>query len=454
MPKLVAPLKLQEAYEGTVETLAFGGEGIVRHDKFVIFIPYTVPGDRIRFRVTQVKQSFARGRVESILEPSSFRVTPPCPIYLNCGGCQHQELEYSRSIEEKSRILKSLLEHGLKLDNAPVESPLPCPAPYGYRHKMQVAVGESTDGKLHVGLYQPFTHRIVDMPTCPIQHPLDNELLNVFRETFISLGWEPYDESSNTGLIRHFLTRVNQKEEAYTVLVATRADLPGWESLKDALVKRVPKLQGIAVNVNPLRTNVVLGRETRILWGKPYLEETIDGILFRFGPTSFFQVNPYLLSPITKKILEWLNPSDRDEVLDLYCGVGTFTLPMSKKVGQIVGIEENSDSIGWAKENKKLNSCQNVKFIAGKVEESLRKFKPGQFSHLFLDPPRKGLHPDALQAIIKLNASKILYLSCNPSTLVRDANALIENGWKLTRALAADFFPQTSQIEALALLEK
>lgn len=454
-----SPLQLQEACEGEVQTLAFGGEGIIRHDNFVVFVPYTVPGDRIRFRVTQVKRSFARGRVEEVLNPSPFRIIPPCPIYLTCGGCQHQELNYEKSVEEKSRILEELLKHGLGLDAIPMEPPLPSPKPYEYRHKMQVAVGQSTDGKLSIGLYQPFSHRIVDMPTCPVQHPINNLLLDAFRKSFPSLGWPVYDETNNTGLVRHFIGRVNQRGEAYAVLVATRNELPGWETLLQALRSAVPKLKGFAVNVNPMRTNVVLGSKTHVLWGEKFLEETIGNHRFRFGPTSFFQVSPPLLPAMTQKILEWIDPSPDDHVLDLYCGVGTFTLPIAAHANHVTGIEENAKAIRWANENAKLNNISNVRFIAGKAEEAFQSISQSQISKspnplVVVDPPRQGMHANVIKQLIRMNPKRIVYLSCNPGTLARDLKALLQKGWVLKKTLAADFFPQTAHIESLTLIEK
>lgn len=442
-------LALHKIYEGTVESVAFGGEGIIRHNNFVVFVPYTVPGDRIQFRITELKRSFARGKIERILNPSSFRVTPPCPIYFTCGGCQHQEFEYLKSVEEKSRILEGLLRHGLKLEKIPMEPPIPSPLSYGYRHKMQVAVGESSDGKLLIGLYETLSHRIVDMQTCPIQHPVNNQLLDAFRKAIPSLGWRPYHENSNIGLIRHFLGRVNQKGEAFAVIIATQKALPYWESLREALSKTVPELQGLAVNVNPMRTNVVLGTQTHLLWGKSFLEESVGKFSFKFGPTSFFQVNPLLLPKVTDKIIEWLAPSKNDKVLDLYCGVGTFSLPLAEHADEVVGIEENSESIEWAKENAKANRIKNVKFIVGRAEDRFQNAP----SLVLLDPPRSGLHPAVLEKLLKLKPKRIAYLSCNPSTLTRDLGVLLKGGWKLSRATAVDFFPQTSHIEALALLE-
>lgn len=440
--------------EGTVEGLAFGGEGIVRLDQFVVFVPMTAPGDTVAIRLTEVKSSYGRGELERVISPSEHRIEPHCPIYSECGGCQLQHVDERSALEQKSKILEGLLRHQLRLTEPPIEPPLPSPASYAYRNKMQVAVGAGHDGKIAMGLYRHSTHDIADMPSCPIQEETNDKLLHAFRVAMEKTGWKPYDERTGAGLVRHFLARVNRKGEAYALIVAAKPALPGWESALDALKSAVPSLQGLAVNVNGTATNVVLGEETRVLWGSDYLEETIGEFRFRFSPASFFQVNSLILPALIDKASEWARLSVSDKVLDLYCGVGTFSIPFGKIAWRVTGIEESAESIRRAGENAALNGITGAEFIVGKVEEQIAAFRPDEFKLIFLDPPRKGMTPEALQGVIRLNPERILYLSCNPPTLVRDLKTLRESGWSIRKAMAADLFPQTAQIEALALLER
>ncbi len=449
-----SPLTLHNSYEGTVESLAFGGEGITRINQFVVFIPHAIPGDVVQFRVTEIKKSFGRAVVEKILKPAATRVEPPCPIYYDCGGCQLQEMGYQAALEEKSKILEGLLSHQLHLPKVPMAPPLPSPIPYAYRNKMQLAVRKTSTTPLALGLYQPSSHVIVDMPTCPIQQEANNTLIPVLREGMKTLGWSAYDEKSHAGLIRHFLARTNQMGETYLVIIATELVLPQWETFLSLVQKASPKLQGLALNVNGDKTNRVLGKATKVLWGKNFLQESIGSYLFAFGPTDFFQTNSFILARLIDQVLEWGHPTSDASVLDVYCGVGTFTIPLAKKAKHVIGIEENADAIFWAKENSRKNEVQNTEFHVGKAEEILPTLQSDVFSLVFLDPPRKGLTPNALKELVRLNPPKILYLSCNPPTLVRDLQVLLKAGWNLTHVLAADLFPQTAHIEALALLEK
>jgi 23S rRNA (uracil1939-C5)-methyltransferase len=446
--------KMEPLQEGFVESLAFGGDGIVRLGKFVVFIPFAVPGDKIKFRLIETKKNFGRGEIIEILAPSPKRISPPCPIHKACGGCPLQQMETHAALLEKSCLVESLFVKHLKLEKIPMEPPLASPRSFAYRNKLQVAVQKNPEGKILLGLYHPKTHDVVDMPFCVIEEEANNVLLKAFREGLLDAQLEPYDEKSHTGLVRHCVARANRKGEGYAMLVATSENLPTWRILLERLRSALPSLKGFALNINPQKTNVVLGEKTKILWGEGFLEEQIGDFLYRIPPFSFFQVNTWIVESLFFKIVEWSNLQSNDSVLDLYCGIGTFSFLFAKRAKEVVGIEENKEAVHFAKENAKLNRIANAIFWAGKVEDLISNFQSESFRWVFLDPPRKGVHPNVLKNLIRLKPQKILYLSCNPPTQARDLKILLQEGWKLKKIMVADFFPQTAQIETLALLEK
>jgi 23S rRNA (uracil1939-C5)-methyltransferase len=443
-----------QTFTGEIQSLVFGGQGITYCDGKAVFIPFSASGDQLIYRITKEKQNYAFGEIEKITRSSPDRKTPECPIYGRCGGCQLQHITYPASLKEKSKILENLFTHGLGLNKIPIEEPLPSPSPFSYRNKLQVAVGRNSSLNLILGLYETKTHQITNMQSCLIEQEPNNQILNAVRSGITQVNWEPYSEKEHAGLIRHLLIRSNQKGETALVIIAKEPEIPHWENFLDIVRRKVPKLKSFALNFNPDKTNVVLSRQTKILWGDNFIEETIGSIKFQFSPISFFQVNSLILEPLTEKILEWADPSLGDLVLDAFCGIGTFSIPFSKYCRSVIGIEENAESIHFAKKNAIINNCQNLSFIQGKVEEHLKQFNPNTFKTTFLDPPRKGIEEKALIELIRLNPKKILYLSCNPPTQIRDAKILIKSEYTLKRVIMVDLFPQTAQIESLALFEK
>jgi 23S rRNA (uracil1939-C5)-methyltransferase len=444
----------EKTFAGEIESAAFGGNGILHKNNKVVFIPFSAPGDVINYRIIQEKQNFSIGEIQEILKPSPDRTAPPCPLYGKCGGCQFQHITYEASLREKSKILENLFIHGLGIKTVPQEKPLPSPSPYFYRNKLQAAVGKNEKGGITIGLFEPKTHKIVDMTQCFIEEEANNAALTFVRKGIVEMGWEPYNEETNSGLIRHILLRTNRKRETYLAIVAKNPSLPEWERFLKIINPEILKLKGLILNVNPDKTNAVLGRKNLVLWGEKFFEETIGNYQYLIGATSFFQVNSLILETLIQKVLEWTGAHSKDTILDAFCGIGTFTIPLAKTVKKVIGIENNKEAVELARKNSILNQVSNIEWIHGKVETALQRIRSNTFPIALLDPPRKGLNEKELKELIRLNPSKILYLSCNPPTQIRDVKNFLEAGWNLKKTALIDLFPQTAQIESLALLEK
>lgn len=434
----------------TLGGLALGGEAIGRVDGFVIFVENGVPGDEALVEITEVKKSYARARVEQLHQASPSRVSPPCPIYAECGGCQLQHLTYDAQLEAKRRFVQDALAHIAGLRDVLVRPTRPTAA-WNYRNKMQLVAGRG--GRL--GLYRRHSHRIVPMDECLIAHPLTNKILAAATDILQRMSWPPYDERSGKGLLRHVLARVGGvpgREEALIVVIATASHVPNVQRFARKLMEAVPQVVGVMLNVNAERTNVILGRRTFAVAGRDHVVQTVNGVNFRIGPASFFQVNTVGLEVIAELVADALQPSPSDRLVDAYCGVGALSLLLARRVREVVGLEEVLQAVDNARHNALLNGISNVSFQCGTVEALLGNVAAPDA--IILDPPRKGCAASVLETIARQEVPRIVYVSCNPATLARDAAILEPQGYAMRYVQPLDMFPQTSHVECVALIER
>lgn len=485
-----------------LDALAVGGEAVGRMDGFVCFVEDGAPGDEVEVELTEVRKNFARGRIRRILTPSVDRVTPPCPIYHECAGCQLQHISYERQLSLKTHMVGDALRLAHLADPVPVcgtlapsgpeaaveparetiastvEAPAQTGAEWGYRTKMQLVAGYKPRlsarkpgeesgfphewGGAYLGLYGRHSHNVIRMDNCLIAHPIANRILQAAAHAIERLGWDIYDERSGRGLLRHVLARISaSRDEALVVLVATRAQVPEAQQFVSLLRARVPQVVGVLVNVNGQRTNVVLGARTRLLWGRDHIVEDVTApeqprrrMAFRVGATSFFQVNVPALEVVAQVVERYLAPRGGETVVDAYCGVGALSLLLANRVRKIVGIEEIPEAVENARQNAAANQVKNADFVCGKVEIVLpQMYRQGErVDAVLLDPPRKGCEPAVLEHIGKLRVARIVYVSCNPATLARDLGMLAGMGYRTEEITPVDMFPQTSHVESVARL--
>lgn len=448
-----------------VHDLAAGGEAVGRIDNFVVFVPYGTPGDELEVEITELRKNFARGRISKIVKPSIRRVDPPCPIYYQCGGCQLQHVNYDSQLHFKTKTVKDSLRHLAGLGEVKVHPCRRIDDPWYYRNKVQAVVSakpflkgeQDKPAKFRpfIGLYAQGTHRVVKMDECLIQDRVNNKVLQATREILERLQWPAYEEKDGSGLIRYLVVRTSRATgEAILVVVAAQPRLPQVQEFLNFLKRRVPKLKGILLNLNPHQTNVVLGNRTQLLWGQDHLVEEVQGLKFHISPTSFFQVNTQGLSALYDVLDDYADLKGRESVLDLYCGVGSLALFLARKARRVVGVDVSQPAIEDAVVNSDLNEVINATFQAGPVERLLpQMYRDGmRFQLALVDPPRKGCDIDTLKTLAKMRIPKLIYVSCNPSTLARDLGILADLGYRTHDIQPVDMFPQTHHVECVARL--
>ncbi len=459
------PLKLGDRIELEVHDLAAGGEAVGRYDNFVVFVPQGAPGDLLEVEITRLKKSYGRARISKVLKPSRRRVTPPCTVYKECGGCQLQHIDYDAQLHHKTKMVQDSLQHLANLEDIVVRPCKGTPDPWHYRNKAQMVVAakpyldhpdKPKRGYPYVGFYARGTHRVIKVDECLIQDKLNNKVIAAVREILERLQWPVYNEKDGTGLIRYLVCRASRSQgEVILVLVAAQPRLPQVQEFVNFVRSKAPQLKGVMLNLNPHRSNVILGGTTRVIWGRDHLTEEVDGLKFRISPTSFFQVHTWGLESLYKTLDSYMQVRPRDSVLDLYCGVGSLTLFMARRAKRVLGIDSSSAAIEDAVINSDLNEIRNTNFLAGASEKLLGQlYRQGErFQVCVLDPPRKGCDPEVLKTLAKMRIPQLLYVSCNPSTLARDLALLAELGYRTREIQPIDMFPQTYHVECVARLE-
>ena len=458
--KVANPCQQGQLIELEITDLADTGDGVGRFGELVVFAPDTVTGDRILTRLVQVKSSYATGKLDTLLSASEHRIRANCIVADKCGGCQWQHVDYEYQLTAKQNQIVQALERIGGFSDVQVDEILTgkiegFPQFLGYRNKATYPVAISATGQVQAGYYQKSTHKLVNLNQCPVQDPRLNPLLKEVKEDIHWRDWPVYDEKKHTGELRHLSLRIGRRTgEMLLTLIVRTGDLPGIEEQAAEWLKQYPQLVGVCLNVNSAQTNVIFGSETRCIAGQSYLRERFAGLNFQLRADTFFQVNTEAAEALLEVIVGELNLQGNEVLVDAYCGIGTFTLPLAKQVKIAIGLEVQPAAIEQAKLNAELNDLRNVDFQVGSVEDLLPTLGLTP-DIVLLDPPRKGCDRAVLETIKEMKPSRIVYVSCKPATLARDLKILCENGdYQLARVQPADFFPQTSHVECVAFLVK
>ncbi|HAT4354557.1 TPA: 23S rRNA (uracil(1939)-C(5))-methyltransferase RlmD [Clostridium perfringens] len=436
----------------------YEGEGIAKIDnKYPIFIEGALKGEKVKVRIVKVNKNFAYGKLMEVLEASEERVNPPCAIYKRCGGCKLQHASYKAQLDFKWDRVKDCVSKIGKLDPSIVKYPLGMENPWRYRNKVQLPIG-LINGEVKIGFFAPRSHDIIDMESCLIQDEIGDKVVKLTREWIEKFNIRPYNvdgEYDEKGIVRHIMIRRGfTTNEVMVVLVTNGEKLPHKEEFVDLMVKNIPGIKSVIQNINLKKTNVILGLESKTLWGEDTISDYIGDFRFNISPLSFFQVNPTQTEVLYGKALEYANLTGNEEVFDAYCGTGTITLFLSQKAKKVYGVEIIPQAIDNAWINAKENKVENVEFFVGESEVVIPDLinKGVKADVVVVDPPRKGCDKKLLDAITNINAKKIVYVSCDPSTLGRDLQVLEENGYKTLEVQPVDMFPNTSHIENVAKL--
>ena len=438
----------------------YEGEGIAKIDnKYPIFIEGALKGEKVKVRIVKVNKNFAYGKLMEVLEASEERVNPPCAIYKRCGGCKLQHASYKAQLDFKWDRVKDCVSKIGKLDPSIVKYPLGMEEPWRYRNKVQLPIG-LINGEVKIGFFAPRSHDIIDMESCLIQDEIGDKVVKLTREWIEKFNIRPYNvdgEYDEKGIVRHIMIRRGfTTNEVMVVLVTNGENLHHKEEFVDLMVKNIPGIKSVIQNINSKKTNVILGLESKTLWGEDTISDYIGDFRFNISPLSFFQVNPTQTEVLYGKALEYANLTGNEEVFDAYCGTGTITLFLSQKAKKVYGVEIIPQAIDNAWINAKENKVENVEFFVGESEVVIPDLinKGVKADVVVVDPPRKGCDKKLLDAITNIDAKKIVYVSCDPSTLGRDLQVLEENGYKTLEVQPVDMFPNTAHIENVALLIK
>ncbi|MEB3186249.1 MAG: 23S rRNA (uracil(1939)-C(5))-methyltransferase RlmD [bacterium] len=454
----MVPVRPGQELDLAIEALVGGGEALARLDGFPVFVPGGVPGDRLRARVVSTKPGYARAIVQAILVPSPARTTPPCPDFQACGGCQWQDLSYPAQLDWKRRIVIEALERlgGLQAAEC-VSGTLGMDTPWHYRNKVHWAIAPGRRGPV-IGLYEPRSHRVVPVRDCQIQLAIHGQVLNFLRETLPALPLPTYDERSGRGWLRSAFARVGEHTgELMVGLVTTDDRFPGRDAWIAAARERLPGLTSLVQNLQPRPGNLLMGPDTRVLWGASTIRERLGPLTLDVSARSFFQVNSRQVEALYDEALRHLDLSPGAHLVDAFCGTGTIGLYAAARSGaRVTGIEVVPEAVRDAEANARRHDIRTARFIEGRVEDVLpRMLESGDRPDaLILDPPRKGCEPDALEAIARWGPDRLVYVSCNPATLARDLKRLAASGYALTAARPVDMFPQSSHIEVVARLDR
>ncbi len=429
------------------------GDGICRLDGYTVFVPSAVKGDTVRILIVKENKSYGFGKLLEVVEPSPLRTEPLCPIFTKCGGCTMQTASYETQLEyKKDKVLQSLVRIGGFKDAAvtSVTASNPC---YHYRNKAQFPVVLTTQG-VRAGFYAPHSHRVVVNEDCPLQDKRTSEVVKAVCRWASEKSISVYDETTKRGALRKICVRIG-KDEGVLVLVSAKS-LPYTDSLVKAVTESFPFIKGIVVNYQKEPTNNVYGEKDSIIYGVPYIYDSIGSIKYKIHYKSFYQVNPYTTRLLYEKALSLASPQKNETVFDLYSGSGTISLFLAQKAKEVIGIEIVADAVNSARENAKLNNIENAKFHLGKAETLAPKLIGDGLcvDIVVVDPPRKGCERSLLDAIGSMQPKKVVYVSCDSATMARDAKILAGFGYEIKEVHVFDQFPQTSHTECAMLMTR
>ena len=449
-------MEIQKNQEYVVEIIDNGyeGEGIAKINGFTIFVPGTIKGEKVKILIVKVLSSHAFGKVLEILESSESRQEADCTTYKRCGGCNLRHINYQETLKMKQNAVQSLVNKALKT-KVEVKETIGMENPFHYRNKAQYPIGVNKEGEPVIGVFAQRTHEVIPMEKCLIQNPKSEEIAKTILQFIKDNKISVYNEKTGKGLFRHIVIKVGVKtNQIMCILVVNGKSIPKEAQLVEELTSKFPQIKSIVKNINMKNTNVILGKENVDIYGTGYIEDILGEYTFRISPLSFYQVNPVQAEKLYNLGVEMAQITEQDTVFDLYCGIGTITLFMSKYAKKVYGIEIVEEAIKAAKENAKINNVDNIEFYAGDVEvvlDDLINNKEISADIVMFDPPRKGLDKNSINNILKIKPKKIVYISCNPATLIRDLT-FFEDQYDIKTIVPVDMFPFTSHVECCSVL--
>ncbi|MEW9105873.1 23S rRNA (uracil(1939)-C(5))-methyltransferase RlmD [Paenibacillus sp.] len=509
-----APVQKNDEVILDIIGLTHDGDGVGRADGFTLFVQGALPGEQVRALVLKVKKQYGYAKVLERLADSPHRVEleHPANVY---GGCQLQHMAYSEQLVWKRQHVVDVLERigkfqveqigtgetgdeigvasgdashasepdieqgnavaadkaseeqslsGLSVTAVVQEDPIKVwptigmEQPWRYRNKSQMPIGKNErTGELIGGYFAKASHRIIDTDTSLIQHEMNDDAMRAVKQVVRKYGIAPYNEEQHTGLLRHVMMRVGFRTNELMITFVTNGDkLPHQEKIVAELAEALPQLKSVCQSINTKRTNVIMGDKTRVLWGSEYITDYIGDIAFKISARSFYQVNPVQTEVLYEKAVEYAGLTGNETVIDAYCGIGTISLFLAQRAKRVLGVEIVEEAIADARRNAELNGVTNAEFAVGAAEDVIPRWKEQGVTPdvIVVDPPRKGCDPALLDTMLVMRPERIVYVSCNPSTLARDLQVLAGGGYRVVEVQPVDMFPQTTHVESVALLSR
>ena len=453
---MTLPVEINKVYDVEITSMTHNGLGVAKIDNFPIFIKNSLPGESISAKIITVKKNYAIGKIIDFYKKSKDRVEPKCPIYDECGGCNLQHLSYFGQLKMKTDIVKEQLKRIGKLENIIVHDCIGTDNSWRYRNKTQIPFGLNGE-KIIAGFFKENTHEIIDMNSCGIQDEVTDNIIQFMKLIVKKYKLKPYNEITHTGNLRHVIVRRGYITGEYMVTLVTKEKtVKNQGDIVSDLVKEFPMIKSIIQNINPNKTNTILGTEQKVLYGENYIYDYIGDVKFAISSRSFYQVNPEQTKKLYDKVLEYADLTGNEVIIDTYCGIGTIGLYLSRQAKKIYGVEIVPDAINDAKLNAKINRVTNAYFEVGKAEEVIKEWHKQNIKAdlIIVDPPRKGCDKMLIDTIIDMKIPKIIYVSCNPATLARDLSILSDNNYNIIEVQPIDMFPHTAHVECVVLMSR
>ncbi|MGB7999346.1 MAG: 23S rRNA (uracil(1939)-C(5))-methyltransferase RlmD [Anaerobacillus sp.] len=443
----------------TIKRLGINGEGVGFFKRTVVFVPGALPGEEITAEITKVFPNRAEAKVKRLRKKSDARITPPCPVYEECGGCQLQHLSYNGQLREKRDIVIQSFERHASLGekDITIQPVIGMEDPWNYRNKSQLQVRKQK-GKVIAGLYGAGSHELVGLTNCLVQHPETNRVTRQVVSILEDLNLSIYNEKKRNGLVRTIVTRVGfETGQIQLVLVTSEENIPRKELLIKEIKKRMPEVNSVIQNVNGKRTSLIFGEKTFVLEGEEVIQESLGDLNFELSARAFFQLNPIQTVKLYDEVKKAAQLTGEENVIDAYCGVGTIGLWLADDAKEVRGMDVIKESIDDARKNAKRHGYEpSMQYEVGKAEELVPKWIKNGFKPdvIVVDPPRTGCDDALLSTMVKAKPERIVYVSCNPSTLAKDAAYLKKKGFEIQRLQPVDMFPQTAHVEVVSVFTR
>jgi len=438
----------------TIKRIGINGEGVGYYKRKAVFIEGALPDEVVKAKVTKVERGFLTAEVAAWEKKSPYRQQPPCPVYDACGGCQLQHMTYEGQLKAKEELVREAFRRYASVEQLPLRPIIGMEEPWGYRNKAQLQAGRDGN-EIITGLYAAGSHRLIDISGCEVQHPVINEVIGKVKSIMKELQIPTYNERTREGAVRTVVARVSSANGDVQLTLITSVDrLPDSKRFIQRIREALPMVVTIAQNINKGQTSVIFGEKTVTLWGNERIEETLGDVHFSLSPRAFFQLNPLQTVKLYNAVSEAAALRGSELVVDAYCGTGTIGLWLAPHAREVRGIEVIGEAVRDARENARTSGVENASFFEGRAEQLLpewvsRGIKPDV---VVVDPPRTGCEQPLLQAVLKAKPKRLVYVSCNPSTLAKDCETLLRGGYQIEWVQPVDMFPQTSHVECLILM--